>query len=146
LDIQAIKFFKGGARKMMLDVYICGLSSNEWGADRNFGKTPFTPGRGDLSPFFPSTFNRRHFGEVIDRIQNGRYEGRQVDWGSWEAVVTKKDILEFIADMYGERGKDYLARYDKECLSFKREQMYELLIYVDKLEDGKEYALVASEL
>ena len=131
---------------MMLDVYICGLSSDEWGTDRNFGKTPFTHGCGGLSPFFPFTFNRRHFWEIKHRVEDGRYKGRQVDWGSWEAVVTKKDILEFIADMYGERGKDYLAKYDKEYLSFKREQMYELLDYVDKLEDGKEYALVASEL
>jgi hypothetical protein len=131
---------------MLLDVYICDLSSIEWGADRNIGKTPFTLGRGGLSPFFPFTFNSRHFFEIKHRVEDGRFEGRQVDWGSWEAVVTKKDILEFIADMYGERGKDYLARYDKGSLAFKREQMYELLNYVDKLEDGKEYALVASEL
>lgn len=129
---------------MYLDVYISWLDNYDWdGGDWNIGNAP-----GRWSPFFPPTCNGKSpFSEVKKRLEEGKYKGQQVDWGCWVVVATKKEILEFIADMYGERGKDFLARYSEEFYSYMRKQMCGLLDFVDnKLEDGKEYALVASEL
>jgi hypothetical protein len=124
---------------MLLDVYISDLEGYDFdGGDFRIGNSP-----GRWSPFFPQPIGgSRHFWEIKDRVEDGRYKGRQVDWGCWVAVVTKKDILAFIADIYGERGKGFLAHYS----DFNNDNMYELLNFIDKLEDGKEYLLAASEL
>ena len=124
---------------MLLDVYISELEGYDFdGGDFRIGNSP-----GPWSDFFPQpSGGSRHFYEVKRRVDDGRFKGRQVDWGCWVAIVTKEEILGYIADIYGERGKDFLARYS-DCAN---DSMYELLDFIDKLEDGKEYLLAASEL
>lgn len=122
---------------MYLDVWINGRSSYWEGRKREPGKTP----NGDRSPFF---LLRSDYNCVLNRIKRGRYEGREIDPAFWEAVVTKEDIQAYINENYGEGGKDYLAfmKYSPQAIK----EVNELLDFVDKLEDGKEYSLYASEL
>jgi hypothetical protein len=48
-------------------------------------------------PWFPS---KAPFWELVDKIQSGKYEGKQLDWGSWGAKVTKDQAVDFIQEYY----------------------------------------------
>ncbi len=93
-----------------------------------------------ISPLFPTAFGA--FGELIDRIESGVYEGKQTDWGAWVAKVSKQQILDFIEDSYAE-DRNYT---DPTYMPHLYEKMQELLRHVESLDDQKVYALVASEL
>ena len=123
------------------DVYIGGLDDPDfsWGSEAQEGEPPKR-----LSPFFPSTgrsgptgargFPREYpggvFGELVGAIEEGRFEGRKVDWGAWVAAVTKEEIEAFVEERYGKREDDALR---------------ELRAYVASLRAGGRYALVAAE-
>ena len=99
-----------------------------------------------ISPLFPPTpggrMEDRPFWQVIRRIDDGRFNGKQVDWGAWEAEVSKKAIRQFVDDLYS--GHDwYLPGSPMPHLLKSFEELKEI---VDNLEPGKQYTLVACEL
>ena len=127
---------------MLLDVYISELEGYDFDGDFRIGNSP-----GPWSEFFPQpSGGSRHFYEVKRRVDDGRFKGRQVDWGCWVAIVTREQIWEYVADIYGERFKDLLERYTEESYAHLRKSINELMDFIDKLEDGKEYLLAASEI
>ncbi len=117
------------------DVYIGRLDDPRfsWGGEGREGSPPTRS-----SPFFPPARGRSGgypggaFGDLVDAIERGRFRGRQVDWGSWVAAVTKNDIETFMEEIYGEEEED--------------DSLRELRAYVAGLQARKRYALVASEL
>lgn len=86
------------------------------------------------SPRFPyvsrSGYPPGAFGELLQWIDEGRFEGEQVDWGSWEAKVSKKQIEQFVDHLYS--GDDTNG-------------LEELREYVANLKPGGRYKLVAVE-
>src|ERR1700674_2731718 len=79
------------------DVYIGKLSEGpdplDWGGDWN-GNLPASE-----SPLFPP-HGADPFSQLITRIKDGRFSGKQVDWGGWVAKVSKAEILRYIAEIY----------------------------------------------
>lgn len=123
---------------MYLDVYIGDLDdpSFSWDGGNWEGNAPHRE-----SPFFPS--GREAFWRLMRKIDSGELPGKQVDWGAWVARVTRREIEAFIKECYG-AARLYQER--GEVLGHLYDQLQELRRYVASLEDGKEYALVASEL
>ena len=80
-----------------------------------------------ISEFFPES-SAKPYGELKKRIAIGELDGKQVDWGAWAAKVTKAQIQEYMKDCY------------------PLEQQPEVLKLVEKMDEGKLYLLVASEL
>jgi hypothetical protein len=66
----------------------------------------------------------------LDRIVEGRLEGRQVDWGSWVAKAKRAEILTFVEEVYVD---------DPASLDAVRS-------FVEGVNPNETYALVASEL
>ena len=118
---------------MYLDLYVGDLDDPEFsweGGDWN-GNVPRR-----RSPFFPQA--RRHgYSEFIDRVSGGVYPGKQTDWGGWVAKMTPAQIRAFIAEFYPR---------PLPPGSTEGPELAELLAFVDRLEDGKLYALCAVEL
>jgi hypothetical protein len=73
---------------------------------------------------------------VPDCHEAGELEGKQTDWGGWVARATKKQICEFMADVYVPEYSCVISESEYE----------ELCDFVANLDDNKQYALVASEL
>lgn len=120
---------------MFLDVYIGDLDDPDFSWDDGDwnGNCPKRK-----SPFFPP---QAPFSNLIDMIKQGRFEGKQVDWGGWVAKVKKEQILKFIEEYYPD---DWYNR--NFYLPHILDQMKELKRFVEKLDPDKQYALVASEL
>jgi hypothetical protein len=122
-----------------LDVFIGQLAAGsdplDWGGSWNSN----IPTR--ESPFFPPSGAGRQFFEVVKKIEDGSFKGKQVDRCGWAAIVTKKQILQFIDETY--RGDKTYS--DTTYMPHLYEQMRELLLYVRALPDTEEFALIASE-
>ena len=101
---------------------------------------------GRISPLFPpapgGTMEDKPFWRVIRGIEQGRFRGRQVDWGSWEAKVSKRTIKQFVDDVY----PGYESREPDSYGPNSPGSVEELREFVDNLEPGKQYTLVAAEL
>jgi hypothetical protein len=122
---------------MMCDAYIGYVDfdqSFQWeGGDWNGNipkrQSPFSPGGG--------------FRTIKARIASGEYEGKKTDWGSWVAKVTKRQIFDFVEYIH-DGGKEFVPGgnygYDWQCKAYQ-----DLVVFVDELEDGKLYYLVACE-
>jgi hypothetical protein len=41
----------------------------------------------------------RSFSLLVSKIRDGKYQGKQVDWGAFAANVSKGDILTFIDEV-----------------------------------------------
>lgn len=85
-----------------------------------------------IGPLFPPTqrsrgYSSNAFGEILARINEGAFEGKQVDWGAWVAKADKEQLRSFVDDLYPARQTKALRRF------------------IDGLDDDK-YAFVASEL
>jgi hypothetical protein len=97
-----------------------------------------------LSPFFPPAERGGYlpgpFEEVLLRIDDGSLEGELVDESTWVARATKEDLKRFIDHLY-ESHSWYLPG---SPIPHLLESLKELEAFVDSLEPGKEYALVAS--
>jgi hypothetical protein len=96
-----------------------------------------------VSPRFPVLGGVESVGFIlVCKIASGEFGGKQVDWGCWVARMTKAQIVDFINRYYllAECGR----RYGQPGASFELEYG-ELLSYVNRLESGKEYGLVALE-
>jgi hypothetical protein len=126
------------------DVYIGELSSAsdplDWGGGWN-GNVPNA-----TSPMFPphgiGSLPEYPFSQLIDRISSGKFQGKQVDWGGWAAKVTRREILDFIADVYG--GDEWYT--DPTVMPHLYERMQTLMEYVGSLPEDGTFALVATEL
>jgi hypothetical protein len=97
-----------------------------------------------VSPRFPVLSGVESVGfSLVCKIASGQFDGKQVDWGSWVARMTKAQIVDFINSYY------LWAECDRRCVqlgsTFEMEYN-ELLSYVNLLESGKQYGLVAQEL
>ena len=120
------------------DAYIGDLDDFDWEcADGNNTNTPAR-----LSPYFPPVGGRYHdgpFWRIRELLESGKLTGKQTDWGAWTAKANKEQILAFIEDCY--RGQ-YTNPSEMPHLFKTFEQ---LLKSAKSLEDGKLYALVATE-
>jgi hypothetical protein len=81
------------------------------------------------------------FGEVITKINSGEFEGKQRDWGSWGAKVNKKQIIEFVDEIYDE----YLHQTNKPLSGISETETDKFLNLVKNLKDTETYLLVAKE-
>lgn len=93
-----------------------------------------------IGPEFP---DREGFGKLIDKIKNKEFYGKQVDWGAWAAIVTKKQIEGFVEDCYG-GNNPYADPKSKPVLDFY-EKIQELKKFVSALDPNKKYYLTAME-
>jgi len=117
-----------------LDVYI-GYSDDErfkWEGGDWSGNVPRRQ-----SPFFPP---KAPFDKLVDKVERGELNGKQVDWGAWAAKVDKSYIIKFFKESYDE---DW---YEENPYPPFIEQMNELKKFIEELDDTKVYILVASEL
>jgi hypothetical protein len=126
-------------RRDDLHRYLCGeLSSREnpldWGGDWNRDNTP----RKAVSPLFPAT-GIGDFHRLAEKIHSGKYSGEKVDWGSYAARVSKKQIIEFFEETY--RGNTW----SKESLPHLYDRLQDLKGCLYSLPDEGEFALVAIE-
>jgi len=119
------------------DVYIgdLGDASFRWdGGDWN-GNVPVP-----ISPFFPE--GGRVWAALVDRIDDGTYDGKQTDFGGYVAKVTKQQIIQFIHEQY--TNHDWYR--SSGPMPHMYERLQELRRFVDTLDDRKQHALVATEL
>ena len=122
------------------DVYIGSLEDPgfSWEGGNWEGNCPHR-----LSPFFPPVGPAYGaFSVVIERIRQGVYDGKQVDWGGFVARVTRFEIEKLIEELYTNQqiyGPD-------STLPHLKKQLEELKAYVRRLSTTAKYALVASEL
>lgn len=79
---------------------------------------------------------------LIKKISDGDFPGKQVDWGAWVAKVSKRDILDFIDEVY----LDDQWYSDPKLMPHLYENMKSLLAYVRSLPDDLFFALVACEV
>ena len=122
------------------DVYIGSLEDPHFsweGGDWN-GNCPRR-----LSPFFPPVGPAYHaFYIVVNRINEGIYDGKQVDWGGFVARATRFEIEKLINELYTD-----VPLYGPDSSSpHLIKQLEELKAYVRGLSTTQKYALVASEL
>ena len=119
------------------DVYVGDLDDPDfhWDGGNWSGNEPKA-----LSPFFPPTYGHGEdpFFAVIHRIADGRYEGKQVDWGAWVAKMKKQQIKDFLREFY--------MRDSDDSLPHLRAQLQEVLRCVESLDQERIYGLTASEL
>lgn len=121
---------------MWADVYIVKAKDVVWsGKGNGIGNAPES-----LSPYFPST-NRREYWGLIDRVNNGVFQGSQVDWGCWAGRVKKKDIIGFINEVYREDSKFSSLTGQ----SYFSDELTDIREFVKKLDDETDYALIARE-
>jgi chorismate mutase len=120
-----------------LDVYIGDLSdpSFHWDGGNWNGNVPTR-----LSPFFPDGDRIRLV--VLERIDSEAYEGKQTDWGSYVAKVTKQQIEDLIEKQY----RDHDWYKDPSPMPHMLQALQELRDFVDSLDEQKLHALVATEL
>ena len=85
-----------------------------------------------ISPVFP-VVNYKLFFELIKRIEDGVYIGKQTDWAAWVARVSKAQIRDFIKEMSASLAPETSST------------MAELNAFVESLNSGEEFALVARE-
>ena len=122
---------------MILDVYIGRLNdrSFKWNGGNWEGNVPRR-----RSPFFPDGDSA--FWEVRNRINQGKLDGKQTDWGGWVARVKKTEIEAIIRDLH-----DANPWYQPGSpMPHMELRLKELRTYVAGLNDYDTYALVATEL
>ncbi len=96
---------------------------------------------GSPVPWFPPDHGYgTAFFAIRDGVQSGRFEGVQVDWGSWAARMTRAEIEQFLEEIYGPAG-EYEAK-EPEHLA---EKMRTLRRVVANLVPGRHYAVVCEE-
>jgi hypothetical protein len=81
------------------------------------------------------------FSRLVSKISKGEYSGKKVDWGAYAARVSKRQILDFIEEAYGE--SDWYTNRAKMPHLYQRLQ--ELIRCVQSLSDNRDFALVATE-
>jgi hypothetical protein len=119
------------------DVYVGRLKDPNFQWDV-YGTIANIPER--LTPLFPLA-SWGPFWKLFERIENGYYVGKQVDWGAWAAKVSKDQILEFFDEMYSH---DALALTGTP-FPWIIESVDELRESLEALPDDELYVLIALE-
>jgi hypothetical protein len=81
-----------------LNVYIgdvaAGPDALDWGAQESRARLP-----GRKSPYFPPCDGRAYL-RAVEKIEQGLLDGRKLDRGIFAAKVTKRQVLDFIGEVY----------------------------------------------
>ena len=88
-------------------------------------------------PWFPS---KAPFLLLIDKIERGKYQGKQLDWGAYGAKVTRDQAVEFIQEFYDD---NWMRSNAKQSHLLK--QLEEVYDHVLALDPQGAYVLVALE-
>jgi len=80
------------------------------------------------------------FRELMEKIVDGTYEGKQLDWGAFGAKVTKGQIVDFIQEFYD----DKWLRFNADT-PHRIEELEKVYNYVLELDNAGIYVLVALE-
>ncbi len=117
------------------DVYIGELNDPRFSWDEGNWKSNIPR---PISPFFPPLKEEDDmpFRVLIDLIKKGVYNGKQTDYAGWVARVSKAQIKKFAENLYGSLN-ELKTRY-------RAKEIHTLYEFIDKLDDTKNYALVAS--
>jgi hypothetical protein len=108
----------------------------DWGGDPHIANAPKC-----MSPSFPPTSDRPSPHNLLkDRISQGAMPGLQADWGAWATRTDKRQILAYCY------GAQVIAGAERLSFAHLDDQLRDLLRFVEALEEGRLYALVASEL
>jgi len=89
------------------------------------------------SPKLPA---KAPFMELMFRIADGTYEGKQLDWGAYGAKVTKGQIFDFIQEFYDDQWLRSWYRTQQDI-----EELNQVYDYVLELDNAGIYVLVALE-
>lgn len=88
---------------------------------------------------------QKHFfgglGVLTKKISSGEFYGKQIDWGCWVAIVSPKDILRFVDELYGE---EWLQCQASGFNNFGK-RLDEVVAVVKSLDPKEKYALVGYE-
>jgi len=97
-----------------------------------------------LSPFFPPAQGPGlgAFSGFMRRLEDGRFIGKQTDWGGWVVPASKSTIESFIAELYDDDSNYGVASTMPHLASW----LTELRSFVSSLDDDGQLALVATEL
>lgn len=93
------------------------------------------------SPMFPE--GKVAFFAIRDGIKSGRFHGAQVDHLVWAAVMTRNEIVTFLAEVFGPPGR-YEQHHD-DGLRHLSDRMRELRSFVARLPGDEAFAIVAEE-
>lgn len=117
------------------DVYIGRLDDPRFSWDEGDWKNNIPR---PISPFFPPIKGEddRPFRALIDRIKKGEFNGKQTDYAGWVARVRKSEIKGFAEDLYG--------AFPELKTRYRAKEIRVLFEFIEKLDEGKTYALVAS--
>jgi hypothetical protein len=125
------------------NVYIGPLSTGghplDWGGEKR--PAAFRPYSDSNYVFFPPNSPAAFF-ELLNRIRAGEVQGRQIDWGCWAAKMSKKEIIDFIDNVYASSPYLHEPRANLDLLWCQRLQ--ELIAFVRALPDDQ-FALIAIE-
>ncbi|MDR3592629.1 MAG: hypothetical protein P4N41_23480, partial [Negativicutes bacterium] len=71
----------------------------------------------------------------------GELYGKQIDWGCWVAIVTPRDIMRFVDELYGE---EWVHCQSSGFNNFGK-RLDEVVAVVKNLDPLEKYALVGYE-
>lgn len=92
------------------------------------------------SPYFPPGVGEHPHSLVMKGLRDGWLKGRQADSLTWQAHVSKAEILAFIERLYGD------AEQQRKLMPHLYEKYLKLLSFAQALpEEGYYYSLVADE-
>jgi hypothetical protein len=93
------------------------------------------------SPLFPG--GTEAFFAIRDAAKSMEVDGIQIDWGSWAILMTRDEIIAFLARIYGPPGH-YEAQH-AGTLQHLADKMQALRDFVLGLPPGERFAVVAEE-
>ena len=99
----------------------------DWGGDDS-GNIP-------TSGTLPDIEDTSVYRQIRGLAQEGRYEGRQVDWGAWAIKVNGPELLSVLTDCYGD-----LTYCDPKTV------LGQHIKYAKKLGETKYVALISTEM
>jgi hypothetical protein len=80
-------------------------------------------------------------GVLMKKISSGELYGKQIDWGCWVAIVTPRDIMGFVDELYGE---EWVRSQSSGFNNFGK-RLDEVVAVVENLDPREKYALIGYE-
>jgi hypothetical protein len=122
---------------MHLDIYVGNLDCEgfKWEGGNWNGNVPRRE-----SDFFP--FGHSSFYKLLKKIDDGIFDGKQVDWGGWVARLTPKEIELFLDECHADVK---LSLDNEETLSLLDDKINLIRDFLYRLDQTKKYALVGTE-
>ncbi len=112
----------------------------DWGGEKR--PAAFRPYSDPNYVFFPPSSPTAFF-ELLNRIRSGEVQARQIDWGCWAAKMSKKNIIDFIDEVY--TSSPYLREQPATNSDLVwRNRLQELVAFVRGLPDDQ-FAVIAIE-